>query len=392
MPNMISKSPASARSKDCSCASWPTAGLCLRPKDTLSQIFNGGSNLMFLKLKDRSQREAVKENLTQDFAGLRRAVWDQRCRDRRGNPELCHAVPGFIGRGYLHVHVYHLHGLQPDHPGADPDCRHLAKHRLHPQADQRASSSSKAPAWARSAGLFGCLLGVLVLQYIKSLYFTGEEAVINSTVLFGAKEVLTAVGAAVLITTASAILPILRLTRTPIKNIILNDLGQKEGKKNRLWIAGMVLLAACVIVPRFLGSSFTGMVIASSLATGALVGLVPVVPFLTGHLSRLIGKLPFLSQDIVLGVRNIRDNTSLMNNIQLFSAAIAIVAFMASMFNTMGADLLKAFDRDMKFDMAVVLRHSDQSTLAAVISDRGRRIQRGVLSDPYRRPELWDLS
>ena len=106
-----------------------------------------------------------------------------------------------------------------------------------------------------------------------------------------------------------------------------------------------MLLAACAIVPHFLGISFTSMIIASGLATAALVGLVPLVPFLTYHLSRLIGKIPFLSQDVVLGVRNIRDNKSLMNNIQLFSAAIAIVAFMASMFNTMGKDLCSSLSR-----------------------------------------------
>ena len=120
-----------------------------------------------------------------------------------------------------------------------------------------------------------------------------------------------------------------------------------------------MLLAACAIVPQFLGISFNSMMIASGLVTAALIGLVPLVPFLTYHLSRLIGELPFLSQDIVLGVRNIRDNQSLMNNIQLFSVAIAIVAFMASMFNTMGSDLVANFEQNMKFDVSVVLRHSD---------------------------------
>ena len=96
------------------------------------------------------------------------------------------------------------------------------------------------------------------------------------------------------------------------------------------------------------------------------------MPFLTYHLSRLIGKLPFLSQDIVLGVRNVRDNKSLMNNIQLFSAAIAIVAFMASLFNTMGADLVKAYVQDRKFDISLVLRHSD-----AKISGRAGAGRRG---------------
>ena len=34
-------------------------------------------------------------------------------------------------------------------------------------------------------GLIGCVLGVGVLQYIKYRYFTGEDAVVNSTVVFG---------------------------------------------------------------------------------------------------------------------------------------------------------------------------------------------------------------
>jgi putative ABC transport system permease protein len=55
-----------------------------------------------------------------------------------------------------------------------------------------------------------------------------------------------------------------------------------------------------------------------------------------------------------------------MNNIQLFSAAIAIVVFMASMFNSMGADLLKAFERNMTFDISMVLRHSDSNTMTAL--------------------------
>ena len=54
----------------------------------------------------------------------------------------------------------------------------------------------------------------------------------------------TAVGAAVAITTLSAILPILRLTHTPIKAIILNDLEKKGKKATRLWIGGLILMAA----------------------------------------------------------------------------------------------------------------------------------------------------
>ena len=42
-----------------------------------------------------------------------------------------------------------------------------------------------------------------------------------------------------------------------------------------------------------------GMVVGGVLVTGALVGLIPLVPFLAHHVSRLIGELPFLRHEIV---------------------------------------------------------------------------------------------
>jgi putative ABC transport system permease protein len=141
--------------------------------------------------------------------------------------------------------------------------------------------------------MVGCVLGVGVLLYIKTSYSAGDEVVLSANVLFGLREVLMAVGAAVVITTLSALLPILGLTKTPIKNIILNDLGKGRSKPSRLWIVGVVLLAACVVAPPFIPNNFTGMIIACLLLTGALVGLIPLVPFLTTHLSRLIAS--FLS-------------------------------------------------------------------------------------------------
>jgi putative ABC transport system permease protein len=340
-------------------------GFILAPKDTLAKIFNGSCNLMFIKLKDPTQKASVKEKLTQDFSDFQ---VDYAIDDATIAAETQQAVMPFQVSSIVVVFmcmfiIYTAFNL-------------ITLERIPIVGTLRSIGCTRkmintiliveSACLGAVGGLFGCVLGLGVLQYIKYRYFTGEDAAINSTVVFGGREVLIAVAAAVLITTASAILPILRITKTPIKNIILNDLDKGRTKTSRWWIAGVVLLAACAVTPQFLGTSFTSMIIASGLATAALVGLLPVVPFLTYHLSRLIAELPFLSQDIVLGVRNIRDNKSLMNNIQLFSAAIAIVAFMASMFNTMGKDLLANFEQNLNYDVALVLRHSDPQTMTAL--------------------------
>jgi putative ABC transport system permease protein len=345
-------------------------GFILIPQETLAKTFGGDSNLIFLKLKDRSQREAMKDQLTQDFAdyGVEYGINDSVIASETQNYVMPFRISSVVVVFMCMFIIYTAFNL-------------ITLERIPTIGTLRSIGSTRkrinAILIAESAGLgalgglIGCVFGVGVLYYIKSTYAAGDDVVLGANVLFGAQEVLIAVGAAVIVTIASAIFPILRLTKTPIKNIILNDLGKGRRKLSRRWIIGVVLMAACVIAQPFLPNNFTGMIIACVLVTGALVGLIPLVPFLTDRLSRLIGRLPFLSEAVILGVRNVRDNKSLMNNIQLFSAAIAIVAFMASMFSTMGADLLKAWERDTQYDISLVLRHSDEKSLAALAQVEG---------------------
>jgi len=345
-------------------------GFILAPKDTLAQIFNGDNNLMFLKLKDRSQRESVMEKLSQELSeyDVRYGINDAVIAAETQNYVMPFKISSIVVLFMCMFIIFTAFNL-------------ITLERIPIVGTLRSIGSTRKKINAilivESAGLgvigglIGCVIGIGVLQYIKYTAFTGDDAALNSEVLFGLQEVLTAVGAAVIITTLSAIVPILRITRTPIKNIILNDLTYKKGKYSRWWILGALLLAACGIVPQFLPNNFTGMIAAVLLVTGALIGLVPLVPFLTYHLSNFFGKIPFLSQDIVLGMRNVRDNKSLLNNIQLFAAAVAIVAFMASMFNTMGADLLASSSRDMKYDISLTLRHSDPESLNTLAQVEG---------------------
>lgn len=338
-------------------------GYILAPKETLAQIFGGNSNLVFLKLKDRAQTDVIKEKLTEDFPqyevkyGVNDAVIEAETQNYV-MPFRISSVTVLLMCIFIIYTAFNLVTLERIPIVGTLRSIGCTRKRIN------LILILESACLGVVGGLFGCVLGLGVLQYIKLSYNTVDEAVASTSAVFGAREVLIAVAAATIITTLTAILPILRLTKTPIKNIILNDLGKKQSKSTWWWVAGVVLLAACAIAPRFLPGNFIGMVVGGTLATGALIGLIPLVPFLTRLISKWISGIPFLSQEVILGVRNVRDNRSLMNNIQLFSVAIGIVAFMASLFNTMGADLLKAFERDMKFDVRLVLRHSDEASLA----------------------------
>jgi len=344
-------------------------GYILAPKETLSEIFGGNSNLVFLKLKDFSQRESLYVRLTRDFPeyqvkyGVNDEVIDAETQNyvmpfRISTLTVLFMCLFIINTAFTLVTLERIPIVGT--------LRSIGCSRRKINVILVLESACLGIV----GGLLGCVLGLGVLQFIKYSYTNVDEALANTTVVFGVQEVGMAVGAAVIITTLTAILPILRLTKTPIKNIILNDLSVKQGRKNFWWIAGVVLLTACVFVPPFLPNNFMGMVGGGILVTGALIGLIPLVPFLTRHISKWVGEMPFLSQDIALGLRNIRDNRSLMNNIQLFSVAIAIVAFMVSLFNTMGTDLVQAFKKD-NYDIRLTLRHSDEESLAKLSQVEG---------------------
>ncbi len=220
-------------------------------------------------------------------------------------------------------------------------------------------------------GLLGCVLGLGILEIIKANYFTAEETIYNVRILLGIKEVLVAIGLSTAITILSALQPILKITRIPIKNILVNDLEPEQVRQSKAWVIGLILMAACLGFTPFLPGNFTGMILGCTLATGVLVGLVLVIPALVTLASNTAQRLPFLNQETTLGIRNVRDNHCLMNNIKLFAATIAIVAFMTTIFNSLTMDLKRSYNEDMHFDIQLEMRQTDEESLAVLANTEG---------------------
>jgi hypothetical protein len=131
--------------------------------------------------------------------------------------------------------------------------------------------------------VIGCVFGIGVLNFIKNTYFKNNNIFTNSApIVFGVKEIITAVLIAVLITAGSAIWSIRKTTKLQIKEIILNRPEQKDRKKSKQWIAGVLLYAACIVIPAYMPINLLGMITGGTLAIGVLVGLVFILPYFIG--------------------------------------------------------------------------------------------------------------
>lgn len=229
-------------------------------------------------------------------------------------------------------------------------------------------------------GIIGCALGIGILHIIIKVYFSGESAVINAPVLYGGAEVLFTVSVSAIITILSAVLPIIRITKEPVKNIILNDFPKQRIRSARLWPFGILLLCPCIIVPMFIDKGFVGMMAASAAATLALIGLNLVIPSLCRLAAFAVRSFPY---EVALGVRNVGDFKALVNNIRLFATTMAIMVFMTTIFNTLGIDL-QNMNRQNQYDISVTLRESDSQTLETLSQVDGVADAYGVYTTPAR--------
>lgn len=222
-------------------------------------------------------------------------------------------------------------------------------------------------------GLMGCGIGIGISKLMSTIYFSGEVGMQNPPLMIDFSKVFFATGIAMCITFFSALIPILKTTKIPIKNIILNDLETVTNRKlkNSLWILGLILLGLTFVVPNFLPMNLTGMIFSTMLITCGLLGLIMAIPALTGYVGKALEKIPFIPYEVSLGFKNVKDTTQLTNNIRLFAITIAIVAFMSSVFFTMSSDLKKSFEEGSKYDILVELLDDDSTVVEGIESIEG---------------------
>ena len=218
-----------------------------------------------------------------------------------------------------------------------------------------------------AGGAVGSVFGTGFLYIIKDVYFSGDYAVVDAPVLFGAREVLITMGAAALITAFTAMLPILKATKQPIKNIILNDINRPKLKESRMWPLGLALFVPCFLIPGMFGKGMPGMITSTAAASLALIGLILVMPQVCRLAAIALRRVSFV---VALGVRNTGDYKALVNNARLFATVIATMIFMMTLFNTLATDMRNTYQRE-RYDISVELRESGPGELARLAETEG---------------------
>ena len=211
-------------------------------------------------------------------------------------------------------------------------------------------------------GAAGCMLGLGVLYLITSFitpsYMVGYEISME----YSPVQMLSAFILAVVISLASSVLPIVKVSKIPVRDIVLNSIDKKEkGRKGR-YIAGILLLIVWIVLPMLstdeLALVFDTVSMLSSVS--AIILLLPAI--ISGFLlvfekiySALFGNIGSLA------AKNLRENKSILNNIALLTIAISSLITITTISDSVLYEIASFYTRNTDFDIYMVDNSADRS-------------------------------
>ena len=182
-------------------------------------------------------------------------------------------------------------------------------------------------------GISGIILGIGALYLMKLILLPDSTVAFPFTL----QHILSAFFVACLITLLSTILPIIRVSKIPLRAIVLNDIEKKpRTRKWDFWIA-IPMLIVTIVVPRIVPKNiaFIGNAICAVILVLAVVLIIPYVVSLFVKIFERVYILVFGNIGI-LAAKNLKDNKSVLNNISLLAIGLSSLLTM----NTVSHDVV----------------------------------------------------
>lgn len=210
-------------------------------------------------------------------------------------------------------------------------------------------------------GLIGCLLGVGVAYFMTRLSTFGWLSQVRIELQFGTDLWLKSFFLAVILSCGSSLIPIIRVSKLPVKDVILNTIKHARGRPVLRIILGAVFLITGLTVPYFIPAA-AALIVDSACIILILIATVLLVPLVTANLARVLQWLYRLifGNVGILAAKNLKDNKNLLHNISLLAIGISSLY----MINTISSSVLLSLAnlyRDARYDAQVWVWPMDRS-------------------------------
>lgn len=223
-------------------------------------------------------------------------------------------------------------------------------------------------AYGAVGGALGCILGIGVLYLMTGMMFTEADRAAGFTadIQFDWTQMLAAFLLAVALSVISSLIPIIRVSKISVKDIVLNKIENIKKKKTyKLWL-GLSLLTAVIIIPRTAprNIAITADMISLILASISVTLLIPYIT--NGFIKLFEGFYIFLfGNEGILAAKNLRENKSVLNNISLLAMGISALLIINTISFSVFKEVANAY-RTFSYDIELWVPNPDRQKLSLV--------------------------
>lgn len=222
-------------------------------------------------------------------------------------------------------------------------------------------------------GIAADVLGIGIL-YIMTIYSTPSDIkeLLGIHVSISLSRLITAFILSVLICVISSIYPIIKVSKVPLKEIVLNNITSKKKSKVKKHIRGVLLIVLGFILPQISPSSLS-LVFSALAAFCILFGVINLLPKTIDLISKITQKcFACIFGNIgVLAVKNIKGNKSILNSISLITIGISILLMINNVSTNITVEVINFYKKTCLFDGEVWMQYMDKGAVRGLLRHEG---------------------
>ncbi len=211
-------------------------------------------------------------------------------------------------------------------------------------------------------GAAGCLLGLGAL-YLITLFITPSfMAGYKISLEYSPAQMISAFILAVVISLASSVLPIVKVSKIPVKDIVLNSMDKEEKSKRGRYIAGILLLAVWIVFP-IISTDELAIVFDTVSMMSSVSAVILLLPAITSGFLLVFEKIysALFGNVGSLAAKNLRENKSILNNIALLTIAISSLITITTISDSVLTEVASFYTKNTDFDIYMSDYNADRS-------------------------------
>jgi len=219
-------------------------------------------------------------------------------------------------------------------------------------------------------GILGCILGIIVLYGMAFVIANDPYVQVDVSIKFTLGQLFQASILAIILSIISSLIPIAKISKIPVKDIVLNKIEKKNKKKIWKLYLGIVLLVGAIFLPIIVPHSLA-FIVDAILMIGVFIALIYLIPYMTKIFINFFERVYtyFFGNMGILAAKNLRENKNILNSISLLTIGISSIIMINTLNYSMNIEVLDAY-KNLTYDLQFYVNEMD------------RRIEQIVKSTP----------